>query len=137
MSIDTIAGKQSKFNLLEGCATDSVHLDNSPITQQHNGGNMEQKQRGVKDKQSLDERIDSLIVTLVRPDVMLDQQRSEVRSLFKDVIQEVLPEKKEWGKLEDPYDNPDIQEGFNEAIDTINTKVKELLDANYLESIDA
>lgn len=31
--------KPSKFNLLEGCATDSVHLDNSPTAHQHNWGN--------------------------------------------------------------------------------------------------
>jgi len=90
-------------------------------------------------KKSLDERIEEYVDSHqyidgdLRP-VPYDEIYPEFKQLIRDVIQEVLPEKKEWGKLEDPYDNPDIQEGFNEAIDTINSNVDSLLTG---ESIDA
>jgi hypothetical protein len=56
-------------------------------------------------------------------------ESEELSQAYKDLhslLISKLPEKKEWGKLEDPYDNPDKQDGFNEAIDEVKAGYDEM-----------
>ena len=88
-------------------------------------------------KQSLDERIEEYVDAHqyiggdLRP-VPYDEIYPDFKQIIKDVIQEVLPEKKpEYVKQRvgrDLYDVPAAS--FNFAIDTINSNVEKLLDAN-------
>lgn len=90
-------------------------------------------------KQSLDERIGLLWLFV---DEMGHQTfNREVKAIFKDVIQEVLPEKTSkdiisiayTGKPDDakedwtPQESLNLSKGFNHAIDTINSNVDSLL----------
>lgn len=74
----------------------------------------------------LDDRIKSLIATLVTPTVTLDHQKAEVHKLLSDVIKEIIPEHAT-ADVDDTDERFHINLGFNEAIDTINERLEELL----------
>ena len=88
-------------------------------------------------KQSLDERIDEIVrlthtsCGYQKPCPVESASKRAVRELFKDVIQEVLPEQiqeKPLGIV--TQEQIHFSKGFNHAIDTINSNVEKLLDAN-------
>ena len=100
-------------------------------------------------KQSLDERIEEYVDSHqyidgdLRP-VPYDEIYPDFKQIIKDVIQEVLPEKTSediisiayTGKPDDakddwtPKESLSLSKGHNHAIDTINSNVEKLLDAN-------
>ncbi len=86
-------------------------------------------------KQSLDERIDEIVrlthtsCGYQKPCPVESASKRAVRELFKDVIQEVLPEKKpEYVKQRVGRDLYDVHAAsYNNAIDTINSNLDSLL----------
>lgn len=57
-------------------------------------------------------------------DVVSSNEVDKAEATLQEIMLGMLPEKKEWGKLEDPYDNPDIQQGFNEAVDEMEQNIR-------------
>lgn len=90
-------------------------------------------------KQSLDERIEEYVDSHqyiggdLRP-VPYDEIYPDFKQIIKDVIQEVLPEKKDQLSQSTLEDESRCRfyryGGYNHAIDTINSNVEKLLDAN-------
>ena len=88
-------------------------------------------------KQSLDERIDEIVrlthtsCGYQKPCPVESASKRAVRELFKDVIQEVLPEKKDQLSQSTLEDESRCRfyyyGGYNRAIDTINSNVDSLL----------
>ncbi len=54
------------------------------------------------------------------------ETNKDIKQLIKEVLEYVKPERVDKFKLIDPYDNPDNLEGFNNATDEMEAKIKEL-----------
>lgn len=75
-------------------------------------------------RQDLKKRVDDLLVTIVRPDLMLSTQREAIEALLRDVLEEVKPSRAPQREYDDLSRGINI--GSSVTIDEMETKQREL-----------
>ncbi len=70
----------------------------------------------------IDIKIEPLVVKGVRfADKIVITGRKQAKEAIVQAVLQEIPEDREWDKSE-PYDNPDVAQGYNEALDELREK---------------